>query len=100
MYVKTNYLEPKTTHWIFSFDQNVVDCLSHVSINILRDTQLSSPWVDLEEGVFVLLVKAIRQRVQQCAKLRAVCICGNNLKRRQIQFCKDPKQVKHLCVST
>lgn len=74
-----------------------MDCLSLIPIDILRDTELSSLWVDLEEGVFVLLVKAVRQSVQQCAKLRAVCICGNNLKRRQIQFVKTLSKL-NICV--
>ena len=74
----------KPTHWIFSFDQNVVDRLPRVSIDILRDTQLSSLRVDSEERVFVLHVKAIRQRVEQCAKLGTVCISGDNLQIRKI----------------
>ena len=69
----------KATHRIFGFDQNVVDRLPRVSIDILRDAQLSSLRVDLEERVFVLIVKPIRQRVEQCAELRAVCIRGNDL---------------------
>lgn len=76
----------KATHWIFSFDQDVVDRLPRVPIDILRDTQLSSLRVDLEERVFVLHVEAVRQRVEQCAELRAVCIRGYNLKRRKIQY--------------
>lgn len=60
------------THGIFSFDQDVVDCLSFISINVPRDAQLPCVWVDLEEGVFLWFVKAIRQRVEQCTKLRAV----------------------------
>lgn len=75
----------KPTHWIFSFDQDVMNRLSRISIDILGDTQLSGLWVDLKEGVFVLLLKAIRQRIVQCAELKAVCICGNNLKGREIQ---------------
>jgi len=71
----------KSTYWIFSFDQNVMDTLTHVSIDILRDTHLSCVWLDLEERVFVMSVKAIRQRVQQRAELRAICICGNNLEK-------------------
>lgn len=82
-----------STHWIFSFDQNVVHCLSWVSIDILRDTQLSSLWVDLEERVMVLPVKAVRQRVEQVAKLWAVCICGNDLKRRKTSWLQTP----HCC---
>lgn len=74
-----------------------MDCLSRIPIDILRDAELSGLWVDLEQGVFFLLVKAVRQRVQQCAKLRAVCICGNNLDRRQTS-CEDPKDLKHFCV--
>lgn len=73
----------KPTHWIFSFDQNVVDRLPRVSIDILRDTQLSGLRVDFEERVWVLFVKAVRQRVEQCAKLGAVCIGGNNLKKKK-----------------
>lgn len=78
------------THWIFSFDENVVDRLSRVSVDVLRDTQLSGLRVDSEQRVFVLLVEAVRQREEQSAELRAVCICGNNLNRRKIQFYEPP----------
>lgn len=45
---------------IFSFDQDVMNCLSCISINVLGDAQLSGLRMNLEEGVFVLLVEAIR----------------------------------------
>ena len=53
----------KSTHWIFSFDQDVVNRLSCISIDVLGDAQLSGLRVDLEEGVLVLPVEAIRQRI-------------------------------------
>lgn len=86
------------THWIFSFDEDVVDRLSRVSIDVLRDTQLSGLRVDFEQRVFVLRVEAVRQREEQRAELGAVCICGNNLNRRKRQF-YEPSDTKLLPVS-
>lgn len=57
--------------------------LSGVSVDILRDAQLSGVWVDLEERMMVLHVEAVRQRVEQFAKLGAVGICSNNLLRKK-----------------
>lgn len=71
-----------STHRIFSSDQDVVDRLPRVSIDVLRDTQLSALRVDVEERVLVLTVKAVRQRVEQRAKRRTVRICGDNLNKR------------------
>lgn len=67
-------------HWILSFDENIVEGLPSISINVLRDTQLPSLWVDVKERMLVVLVKTIRQRVKNCAEVRTVGICGNNLK--------------------
>lgn len=62
-----------------------MDCLSAISINVLGDTQLSCVRVYFEEGMCGLFVKAVTQRVEQRPKLRAVCICGADLKRGEIQ---------------
>lgn len=70
-----------STHGIFSSDQDVVDRLSRVSIDVLRDAQLSGLGPEVEEGVSVLTVKAIRQRVEQRAELTTVRVCGHNLKK-------------------
>lgn len=70
------------TYGIFSSDQDVVDRLPRVSIDVLRDAQLSALRVDVEERVLVLTVKAVRQGVEQRAKLRTVRICGDNLNKR------------------
>lgn len=68
-----------STHRVLSFDQDVVGRLSGVSVDILRHTQFSGVWVDLEERMMVLHVEAVRQRVEQFAKLGAIGICSNNL---------------------
>lgn len=56
--------------------------LSRVSIDVLRDAQLSGLRVDVEEGVSVLTIEAIRQRVEQRAKLTRVRICGDHLNKK------------------
>lgn len=71
-----------STHGIFSSDEDVVDRLSRVPIDVLRDAQLSGLRLDVEEGVSVLTVEAIRQRVEQRAELTTVRICGDNLKKK------------------
>lgn len=71
-----------STHRIFSSDQDVVGRLSRVSIDVLRDAQLSGLRLDVEEGVSVLTVKAVRQRVEQRAELTTVRIGGDNLKKK------------------
>lgn len=68
-----------STHRVLSFDQDVMGRLSGVSVDILRHTQFSGVWVDLEERMMVVHVEAVRQRVEQFAKLGAVGICSNNL---------------------
>lgn len=68
-----------STHWVLSSDQDVVDCRPGVVVDILRHTQLSGVRVDLEQRMVVFHVEAVRQRVEQCAKLGAVGICSNNL---------------------
>lgn len=89
-----------STYGIFSSDQDVVDRLPRVSIDVLRDTQLSALRVDVEEGVLVLTVKAVRQRVEQRAKLRTVRICGDYLNKRTKEVNKskaaDLDSVGHL----
>lgn len=59
-----------------------MDRLSRVSVDVLRDAQLSGLRVDVEEGVLVLSIEAIRQRVEQRAKLTGVRICGHNLNKK------------------
>lgn len=59
-----------------------MDRLSRVSIDVLRDAQLSGLRLDVEEGVSFLTVKAIRQRVEQRAELTTVRICGHNLEKK------------------
>lgn len=87
----------ESSHRIFSFHQYVVDCLSCISIDVLVDAQLTGLWVDLEERVFVLLVKTIRQRVEHRAEVWAVCICGHNLKMKTTKHAaKDPKKTKRI----
>lgn len=56
--------------------------LSRVSIDVLRDAQLSGLRLDVEEGVSFLTVEAIRQRVEQRAELTTVRIRGDNLKKK------------------
>lgn len=75
-----------STHWVLSFDQDVVDRRAGVPVDVLRHTQLPSVWVDLEQRMVVFHVEAIRQGVEQCAKLWAVCICSNHLVRRHKVF--------------
>ena len=90
-------------HRIFSFDQDVMGCLSRVSIDVLRHTQLSGPRVNLEEGVLVPLVEAVGQGVEHRAKVWAVCVRGNNLNgerknkqtNKQKNPVKNPQQLKH-----
>lgn len=72
-----------STYGIFSSDQDVVNRLARVSIDVLREAQLSALGVDVEERVSVATVKAVRERVEQRAKLRTVRIRGDNLKRRK-----------------
>lgn len=71
-----------STYGIFGSDQDVVDRLARVSIDVLRDAQLSAMRVDVEEGVWGPTVKAVRQRVEQRAERGTVRICGDNLKKR------------------
>lgn len=77
-----------------------MDNLSHVSVNVLGDAKLSCVWFDLEERVFVLSVKAIGEGVEQCSKLRAICICGHNLKKNTQRRQEDEKSQlsSFLCV--
>lgn len=35
--MKSTVIYLRVTHWILSLDQDVVDCLSRISINILGD---------------------------------------------------------------
>lgn len=83
--MKSTVIYLRVTHWILSLDQDVVDRLSRISINILGDAQLSGVGVYLEERMCGLFIEAIRQRVEQRPKLRAVCICSDDLKRREMQ---------------
>lgn len=69
------------TYGIFGSDQDVVDRLARVPIDVLRDAQLSALRADVEEGVLVLTVEAIGQRVEQRPKLRTVRVCGHDLKK-------------------
>lgn len=78
------------TYGIFGSDQDVVDRLARVSINVLRDAQLSALRVDVEEGVLVLTLEAVRQRVEQRPKLRTVRVCGHDLKKST----KKPRNLK------
>ena len=54
--------------------------LSSVTVDILGHTHFPRVCVDVEQRVQVLTVKAVRQRVLQRGKVRAVCVRGNNLK--------------------
>lgn len=63
--------------------------LSRVSVDVLRDAQLSGLRLDVEEGVSFLTVKAVGQRVEQRAELTTVRICGYNLKKIKKQI--NPK---------
>lgn len=58
-------------------------CISCVTVDVLRDTQLAGMWLNAEERVLVLPVEAVGQRVEQCAKLWPVSICGYNLRKRK-----------------
>lgn len=82
--------EPKgsaPTHGILGSDQDVVGRLSPVPIDVLGDAQLPGLRADVEEGVLVQGVEAVRQRVEQRSELRAVRIRGNNLSKEVAALC-------------
>lgn len=88
-----------STHRVLGSDQDVVDRRTGVPVDVLRYTQLSGVRVDLEQRVVVFHVEAIRQRVEQRAKLWAVSICCNNLLRRQEVFSRsDTRRRKFMAV--
>lgn len=78
------------TYGILGPDQDVVDRLARVPIDVLRDAQLSALRVDVEEGVLVLTVEPVGQRVEQRPKLRTVRVCGHDLKKST----KKPRKQK------